>query len=70
MVLTKEHWVGGNLTFSGPPSFGPPSLSTKKVDLLFYGSQESSSVVCFILFRSQETKLDEKGAPWSLLWHF
>ena len=27
-------------------------------------------MVCFILFQPQETKLDEKGTPWSLLWSF
>ena len=28
MLILKERWVGGNLTF-----FGPPQLSTKKVRL-------------------------------------
>ena len=61
-LLLKERWVGGNLTF-----FGPPSLRKKNIHLFFFGSEESSSEICFILFRFQETKLDEKGTPWSLL---
>ena len=56
MLLLKEHWVGGNLTF-----FGPPRLSTKKVRLL--RKLREFFCVCFILFRPQETKLYEKSPP-------
>ena len=41
MLLLKEHWVGGNLTF-----FGPSCLSTKKVRLT---SSEAKRVLLWIV---------------------
>ena len=43
MLLWKEHWVGGNLTF-----FGPPRLSMKKVRLT--SSEAKRVLMWFVLY--------------------
>ena len=58
MLLLKERWVGGNLTF-----FGPTRLSMKKVHLT---SLEAKRVLLwFVLYLSGLKRLNwmKKGPP-------
>ena len=51
MLLLKECWVGGNLTF-----FGPPRLSTKKVHLNFLKAKRV--LMWFVLYFSSLRRLN------------